>query len=62
MPETLLLAFREVYTPETSAQLLERVRDARTLNDLPAIRQHLFDALLVFGIVEEVAQGYLAER
>ncbi|MEZ4986490.1 MAG: hypothetical protein R2795_15875 [Saprospiraceae bacterium] len=57
VPEALLLAFREVYTAETAAHLLEQVRDARTLNDLPAIRQHLFDALLVFGIVEEVAQG-----
>ncbi|MEZ4984125.1 MAG: Rpn family recombination-promoting nuclease/putative transposase [Saprospiraceae bacterium] len=62
VPEALLLAFREVYTPETTAHLLEQVRNARTLNDLPAIRQHLREALLAFGIVEEVAQGYLAER
>lgn len=62
VPETLLVAFRDVYIPETAEHLLAQVRHARTLPDLPAIRQHLLDALLAFGISDAVAQGYLEER
>ncbi len=62
VPETLLLAFCDVYSPETAEHLLAQVRHARTLPDLPAIRQHLLDALLAFGIFDAVAQGYLEER
>ena len=59
VPDSLLLAFRELYSPETAEHLLAQVRHARTLPDLPAIRQHLLEVLLAFGIAEAVAQGYL---
>jgi hypothetical protein len=62
VPEALLVAFRDVYTPETAEHLLAQVRHARALPDLPAIRQHLLDTLLAFGIADAVAQGYLEER
>ena len=41
VPNELLLAFCEVYTPDTAEHLLTQVRHARTLPDLPTIRQHL---------------------
>ncbi len=62
VPEALLLAFRDGYTPETAEHLLDQVRHARTLSDLPIIRQHIRVALLNFGIADAVAQGYLEGR
>jgi len=62
VPEALLLAFCEVYTADTAEHLLAQVRHARTLPDLPAIRQHLLEALLAFGIADTVARGYLEGR
>lgn len=53
LPEALLLAFCEVYTADTAEHLLTQVRHARTLPDLPTIRQHLTDA---------VARGYVEGR
>ena len=62
VPDELLLAFCEVYTPEAAEHLLTQVRHARTLSDLPAIRQHLLESLLAFGITDAVAWGYLEGR
>ena len=62
VPEALLLAFCEVYNPDTAEHLLTQVRHARTLPDLPAIRQHLLKALLAFGLADAVAQEYLQGR
>ena len=62
VPEALLLAFREGYTPEAAEHLLAQVRHARTLPDLPSIRQHLTDTLLAFGIADAVARGYVEGR
>ncbi len=59
VPEALLLAFCEVYTADTAEHLLAQVRHARTLPDLPAIRQHLLESLLAFGIADAVAREYL---
>jgi hypothetical protein len=62
VPDELLQTFREVYSPETAQHLLAQVRHARTLPDLPTIRQHLLGALLTFCIPEEVALGYLERK
>lgn len=62
VPDELLLAFNEVYTADTAEHLLAQVRHARTLPDLPAIRQHLLESLLAFGIADAVAWGYLEGR
>jgi thioredoxin-like negative regulator of GroEL len=62
VPDELLLAFCEVYTANTAEHLLAQVRHARTLPDLPTIRQHLLEVLLAFGIADAVAQAYLEVR
>jgi hypothetical protein len=62
VPDELLLAFCEIYTADTVEHLLAQVRHARTLPDLPAIRQHLLESLLAFGIADAVARGYLEGR
>ena len=62
VPDELLLAFCEVYTADAAEHLLAQVRHARTLPDLPAIRQHLLESLLAFGIADAVARGYLEGR
>ncbi len=62
VPDELLLGFCDVYTPDAAEHLLAQVRHARTLPDLPAIRQHLLESLLAFGITDAVARGYLEGR
>jgi thioredoxin-like negative regulator of GroEL len=62
VPDELLLAFCHVYTADAAEHLLAQVRHARTLPDLPAIRQHLLESLLAFGITDAVVRGYLEGR